>query len=165
MPRIEFSGVRPSPGAATCKVGDAHESPTPSGRLELAAPGDGRTPPNSGGMSRPCSLIMNRKHPGLAILLALLLLNILAAIPCHAQAGWQLSWSDEFNGTSINPSNWAFDTGTGPPFPGWGNNELEYYTSRSQNAYVTNGLLHIVARQESFGGSSYTSAKMKTSGL
>ena len=78
---------------------------------------------------------------------------------------WQLVWSDEFNGAAIDLSNWTFDIGTGPPYPGWGNNELEYYTSRPQNAYLTNGLLHIVARQESYNGSSYTSAKLKTRGL
>src|SRR5467141_2959732 len=80
-------------------------------------------------------------------------------------ADWQLVWSDEFNGSAIDPSHWTFDLGTGPPYPGWGNNELEYYTSRSQNAYLSNGLLHIVARQESYNGSSYTSAKMKSYGL
>ena len=82
-----------------------------------------------------------------------------------AKAGWQLVWSDEFSGSSINANNWTFDIGTGPPYPGWGNNELEYYTSRSQNAYVSNGVLHIVAKHESYNGSSYTSAKMKSLGL
>jgi beta-glucanase (GH16 family) len=72
---------------------------------------------------------------------------------------WNIVWSDEFDGTTISSANWSFETGNNN---GWGNNELENYTSRSQNAYVTNGLLHIVARQESFGGSSYTSARMKT---
>lgn len=79
--------------------------------------------------------------------------------------GQQLVWSDEFDGAAINTNYWTFDIGTGPPYPGWGNNELEYYTSRSQNAYVTNGLLHIIALQESYNGSSYTSAKLKTYGL
>src|SRR6185503_8553629 len=40
----------------------------------------------------------------------------------------------------------------------------EYYTSRTNNAYVAGGLLHIVARQESMGGFPYTSARMKTQG-
>jgi beta-glucanase (GH16 family) len=75
-----------------------------------------------------------------------------------SNTAWNIVWSDEFDGTTIASGNWSFETGNG----GWGNNELEYYTSRSQNAYVTNGLLHIVARQESFGGSSYTSARMKS---
>lgn len=71
-----------------------------------------------------------------------------------------LVWSDEFNGTSVDPSNWTFETGIG--MNGWGNQELEYY--RSQNATVSGGLLLIQARKESYRGSSYTSARMKTQG-
>ena len=96
-------------------------------------------------------------------ILAALVLNISVIQP--AKADWQLVWSDEFNGDSINTTNWAFDIGTGPPYPGWGNNELEYYTSRTNNAYVAGGLLHIVAQSESYNGSSYTSAKLYTQGL
>ena len=75
----------------------------------------------------------------------------------------QLIWSDEFTGDSVNTTNWTFDIGNGSG--GWGNNELEYYTSRTQNVYVANGLLHIVAQQESYDGFNYTSAKLKTAGL
>jgi beta-glucanase (GH16 family) len=79
---------------------------------------------------------------------------------------WNIVWSDEFNGTSINTNIWTFETGNGgPALPGWGNNELEYYTSRTNNAYVNHGLLHIVAQQESTNGFSFTSARMKTEGL
>src|SRR5436190_18461025 len=67
-----------------------------------------------------------------------------------AYADWHLVWSDEFNAVSIDTSKWTFDIGTGPPYPGWGNNELEYYTSRPQNAYVSNGVLHVVAIKESY---------------
>jgi beta-glucanase (GH16 family) len=76
-----------------------------------------------------------------------------------SNTAWNIVWSDEFDGTSIAATNWSFEAGNNG---GWGNNELEYYTSRAQNAYVTNGLLHIVARQESFGGFNYTSARMKS---
>jgi beta-glucanase (GH16 family) len=79
-----------------------------------------------------------------------------------AQAGWQLTWSDEFNGSSVDTNNWSFDTGNGNH--GWGNNELQYYTARPQNIYVSNGLLHIVARRESYYGCHYTSVKMRTRG-
>jgi beta-glucanase (GH16 family) len=75
---------------------------------------------------------------------------------------WNIVWSDEFNGNSVDTSKWAFETGNNG---GWGNNELEYYTSRTNNAYESGGLLHIVARQESMGGFSFTSARMKTQGL
>ena len=86
-------------------------------------------------------------------------------LPGPTNAYWQLVWNDEFSGDSIDPTHWTFDIGTGPPYPGWGNNELEYYTSRTNNAYVAGGLLHIVAQKESYNGSSYTSAKLKTIGL
>jgi len=86
-------------------------------------------------------------------------------LPGPTNAYWQLVWNDEFSGDSIDPTHWTFDIGTGPPYPGWGNNELEYYTSRTNNAYVAGGLLHIVAQSESYSGSSYTSAKMKSLGL
>ena len=74
---------------------------------------------------------------------------------------WNIVWSDEFNGTNINPNVWTYDLGNG----GWGNSELEYYTSRTNNAYVAGGLLHIVAQKEPYGGSSYTSARLKSQGL
>lgn len=73
-----------------------------------------------------------------------------------ALASWVLVWSDEFNGTSVNTTNWNFETGAG----GWGNNEQQYY--RSQNATVSNGNLVITAKRESFGGANYTSARMTT---
>ena len=84
-----------------------------------------------------------------------------------AQAGgapygnMNIVWTDEFDGTNINTNTWTYDLGAG----GWGNNEFEYYTSRTNNEYVADGLLHIVARKESFGGANYTSARMKSQGL
>ncbi|MGH9762453.1 MAG: hypothetical protein ACREAC_16655 [Blastocatellia bacterium] len=72
----------------------------------------------------------------------------------------KLLWSDEFNGPSINTTNWNFDLGNS----GFGNNELEDYTNRSQNARIENGNLVIEAIKENFGGSQYTSARMNTGG-
>ncbi len=77
------------------------------------------------------------------------------------QGDWNIVWSDEFNGSSINTNLWTYDLGGG----GWGNSELEYYTSSAQNSYVSNGLLHIVALQQSTNGYNYTSARLKTEGL
>jgi beta-glucanase (GH16 family) len=79
--------------------------------------------------------------------------------------GWSLIWADEFsqvNGSSPDPARWAYDIGTGSG--GWGNNELEYYTSRTNNIRVENGQLVIEARQESYLGSAFTSARIKTQG-
>ena len=72
----------------------------------------------------------------------------------------QLLWSDEFNGSSISSANWGFDLGGG----GWGNNELQNYTSRTENARIVNGMLLIETRRENFGGNAYTSARLKTQG-
>ena len=75
---------------------------------------------------------------------------------------WNIVWDDEFNGILINSSKWTFETGNNG---GWGNNELQDYTSNPQNAYVRNGVLHIVALQQTIGSYSFTSARMKTQGL
>jgi beta-glucanase (GH16 family) len=80
------------------------------------------------------------------------------SVAAAAAQTYQLVWSDEFNGTSVNTANWVFETGAG----GWGNAEQQYY--RSQNATVSNGNLVITAKRESFGGAAYTSARMKTQG-
>jgi beta-glucanase (GH16 family) len=76
---------------------------------------------------------------------------------------WVLVWSDEFDGDSINTAVWTYDIGSGSN--GWGNRELQYYTDRSENAYIEDGNLVIESRQESFEGSAYTSARLKTEGL
>lgn len=71
---------------------------------------------------------------------------------------YQLMWNDEFDGNSVNTSNWVFEIGTGSS--GWGNNELQYY--RQENAKVEGGLLTIEARKETYQGSNYTSTRMIT---
>jgi beta-glucanase (GH16 family) len=73
-------------------------------------------------------------------------------------AGYTLVWNDEFNGSTINTGDWNFETGGN----GWGNNELEYYTNSTNNAYTSNGNLVIEARKETMGTNNYTSARMTT---
>ncbi|MDB6066495.1 MAG: hypothetical protein JWR26_2703 [Pedosphaera sp.] len=75
---------------------------------------------------------------------------------------WNIVWSDEFSGTTIKSTNWTFESGNNG---GWGNNELEYYTNSTQNAYVSNGILHIVARKQNVSSFQYTSARMKSQNL
>ncbi|MDP9079818.1 MAG: family 16 glycosylhydrolase [Bacteroidota bacterium] len=70
---------------------------------------------------------------------------------------YQLVWSDEFNGTSVDGSKWNIDNGN-PNV----NNEKEYY--QSANATVTGGNLVITAKNQSVGGQPYTSAKLETAG-
>lgn len=75
-------------------------------------------------------------------------------------AGYHLAWSDEFNTGVFNTQNWNVENGGG----GWGNNELEYYTGRTQNLFQSNGNLIIEARKENYGSNSYTSARINTAG-
>jgi beta-glucanase (GH16 family) len=83
-------------------------------------------------------------------------------------AGWKLVWNDEFNGangSAVDLSKWAFDTGADV----WGNQELEYYTSRPQNVFIQSGNLVIRAQRENYKGpdgvsKNYTSGRLKTAG-
>ncbi len=70
-------------------------------------------------------------------------------------------WHDEFDGAALDTTKWARETGG----HGWGNNELEFYTDRVENARLENGYLVIEARSEPFGNQAYTSARLKTQGL
>jgi len=69
-------------------------------------------------------------------------------------------WGDEFDSPGApDPSMWTYDLGNGNW--GWGNNELQNYTSNPENVFVQDGRLYIFARNE--GG--YTSTRLKTQGL
>jgi len=68
---------------------------------------------------------------------------------------YSLVWSDEFDGTALNTANWTPETGGG----GWGNNELQTYTSDSANLRVDSGNLIIQAVKS---GSTWTSARIKS---
>ena len=85
-------------------------------------------------------------------------LALAGAASAAAQSGWTLSWSDEFNGATLDQTKWGYDTGGG----GWGNGELEYYTSRTNNVYLQNGNLVVEAIQEPYLGSQYTSGRILT---
>jgi len=87
------------------------------------------------------------------------------ALP-EESSDWKLVWSDEFNGANGSPvdaGKWVIETGGG----GWGNDELEYYTSGPKNVYQQNGNLVINVRQEKYIGPggvtrNYTSARLRT---
>ncbi|MGB5362440.1 MAG: glycoside hydrolase family 16 protein, partial [Aureibaculum sp.] len=75
----------------------------------------------------------------------------------------ELVMSDEFHTDgALNPAIWGYDIGVG--INGWGNQELQYYTDRPENIIVQNGVLIITAKEESFKGSNYTSARILTKG-
>jgi beta-glucanase (GH16 family) len=76
--------------------------------------------------------------------------------------GWRLVWSDEFNGSTVDTSNWNFQTGCS----GWGNGEWENYTNGA-NASIQNGTLVIEARMKpgaALGNCGMTSTRMNSAG-
>jgi beta-glucanase (GH16 family) len=90
--------------------------------------------------------------------------------------GWTLTWADEFNtadGTQPDPSKWNYDIGDGTAqgAPGWGNAELESYTSSPQNVVIQGGSLVITARKSTDSSlmcsgkvCGYTSGRIHTQG-
>ncbi len=91
--------------------------------------------------------------------LSFVFLFILSFLCTFLQAqNYTLVWADSFNNGAINPNKWTFESGTGTN--GWGNNELQYYTNRPENATIINNQLCIIAKKENYAGSNYTSARM-----
>ena len=93
--------------------------------------------------------------------------------PDVGNTGWQLVWFDEFTGNSIDTTKWGWLTDCW----GGGNDELQCYTDRSDNSYISDGKLIIEAKQETFTGPAepvdwntnpgnrtlpYTSARLRT---
>ena len=77
-----------------------------------------------------------------------------------------LVWSDEFDEDgAVNGTNWFHQTQL--PIPGsWYNGEQQHYTDRTDNSFVENGRLKIVAKKESFSDQGftkqYTSARLNS---
>ncbi|HYJ46760.1 MAG TPA: glycoside hydrolase family 16 protein [Pyrinomonadaceae bacterium] len=102
------------------------------------------------------------------------LLFTVAAIVCLSSDArgkpWRLTWHDEFNGkkgAGVDQTKWSAEIGGS----GWGNRELEYYTSDDRNAYLDGrGSLVIKAIRETlpqdfkcwYGQCLYTSARLST---
>lgn len=90
------------------------------------------------------------------------------ATPTYANCSFDpdcpLVWADEFDGDQLDLSKWTYMIGNGQLFglPGWGNNELQYYTN--VNDTVANGVLRIEGRNESLGGYNYTSTRIRSLG-
>lgn len=74
----------------------------------------------------------------------------------------KLVWKDEFSTKGLPDSTkWNYDVGG----HGWGNNELQYYTSKNiRNARVEKGQLIIEAHKEKTGDNEYSSARLITKG-
>lgn len=93
--------------------------------------------------------------------------SLLANIPAECQevdvvAGWVPVWCEEFNYSGpVDQTKWRHQVAGG----GFGNQELQYYTSRSDNAIVDGEKLIITAIKETYQGHAYTSSKIWTQGV
>lgn len=91
---------------------------------------------------------------------------VFAAVASGSAFGqYSLYFEDQFEGPGIDTSVWEHQVGDGTSFglpAGWGNNELQYYTSFSYNSYTLDGILHIVARDLPISGWDYSSARLRT---
>lgn len=85
--------------------------------------------------------------------------DLTAVNPTEPVSDWQLVWSDEFNGNSIDKSKWTHEVNCA----GGGNNEKQCYTDSPQNSFVSDGTLKIVALPAEEGAvQPYTSARLNT---
>ncbi len=73
---------------------------------------------------------------------------------------YELVWQDEFDGSEIDDSKWTREVNG----RGGGNNELQYYTDKEENAFIEDGHLVIQALkpEKKYIGRSYTSARLRT---
>ena len=71
--------------------------------------------------------------------------------------GYELLWNDEFDGSSLDETKWNYE----PHEPGWTNEELQEYTTSTDNAFVRDGKLVLKAiKSEKDGKDYYTSGKI-----
>ena len=85
----------------------------------------------------------------------------------ETQQSYELVWNDEFDQTvpELDASKWFRET-VAPNNGSWYNDELQHYTDRLDNAYVTEGTLKIKAKKEEYTHSgttqAYTSARLNS---
>lgn len=132
-------------------------------------PVEDRDPPAAGSV-RP-----RRRLVGAAVLALLLVAGLVTGLMLthRHKPVWQLAWSDDFNGSSLDTSKWAAENQS--TF-GNGNQELACLMNGPQNVSVAGGMLTLRAVHESTPvtcgnqdsrfpqGRSYTSAMISTKG-
>ena len=80
------------------------------------------------------------------------------ALNAMAAADYHLVFSDEFDGSSLDTDVWNIEVNG----DGGGNGELQYYAA--PNVTVSNGVLKITAKKQSYLGKQFTSGRINTMG-
>jgi beta-glucanase (GH16 family) len=96
---------------------------------------------------------MNNRYRSFQIMLFPVLLAVSSSL-LNAQE-FQLVWAEEFEGEPVDRTVWQFESGPS-------NDNVQYYTDRTENATVADGKLKITALKESYQGYEYTSAHLRT---
>jgi hypothetical protein len=79
----------------------------------------------------------------------------------ESYASMRTLWTEEFDGSQLDPAYWTYDLGDGcPDLCDWGNNELQLYSDTEDNLKLENGRMTITARSE--GNNDFTSARIIT---
>ena len=75
-------------------------------------------------------------------------------------AGYKLLWNDEFEDAALRDDIWSYD----PHEPGWTNEELQEYTTSTENVFTRDGklVLKAIKTQTEDGKDYYTSGKIKS---
>ncbi len=99
------------------------------------------------------------------IFMVLLFLGLGASISAQEE-NYELVWSDEFDGNGvIDATKWHHQTQL-PNGDSWYNNEIQHYTNRTENSFVSEGTLKIVAKSENFADQgvtkTHTSARLNS---
>ena len=131
------------------------------------------TGPDCGGDCSPCPTcddgVMNGNETGVDCGGSCAECPVVVSIPesgfesPQSYEGYNLLWSDEFNGSSLDEEKWGFHLGNGcPNLCWWGNNELQNFTDRADNIYFKDGNLIIEAKNEDIEGMDYSSSRIHT---
>lgn len=84
--------------------------------------------------------------------------------PPPPPGSWELVWSDEFNGTTLDRNKWNIEVNGA----GGGNNEQQYYTDRSSNIFLQDGKLVLQGLRERYcaadGCRDFTSGRINSKG-
>jgi len=86
----------------------------------------------------------------------------------YAVTNYEMVWNDEFETDGmLDPLKWEYLIGNGSDYgiPGWGNNELQYYTNDEKNVNIADGILTITATTEGYSSYGYTSGRVRTKDL